>query len=1009
MRWMLLLCCCWPLLLSAQKKVLPVRINQKWGYINLRGKVVIPPKYDGLGEEGVPYHGPGGAQPLSRFRMVSIGDRCGLLDHYRRETFPPVYRQIFVLADTLFAVRTDSGFYLQNHRRQTLLDLSRYDDVYLPQPGNLSWTEVLLVRQQLKWGLIRRNGAQVLPPAYARLYPQRDAPEVFVFQLVTGGRKGLVDARGKVIVPAECSNLIAFSNDGFFRLDREGWSLIDRSRKKLNNQFYGSVRRLNKTLYEVSQDKGIALFSCVTKKLLTQFDVNYQYKVVDEHYLLRTQRDSVHLGAIGSNGLSVKVAGRPLTSIHPIRPGVYAASMGGSNGKRFWGVWERGCDTFRVKTIYTRIYAFKDSFAVVELDKKQGLINMAFQEVLPPVFKSVLVLNRQVKASTDTAIVLLDVLPGGQLGAARQFMATQTIRVVEIDSFVELERAPLKKTNYADLLNYDRSAPEVIRINDFAWRYNSNSETFRLYHADTLFLPMVAEQVVVLKKLHLALVFDRDNTHKNAFTARMIRDKNTPLCRMALFDYLKGDFVTGFDFLGCRYTDFEDSLSCAAVFDLDGKMGLLRTDGQQISDASGKPLRWTFIDMFFEGAARFCPEGRLEITEDTDPGAIWEMGPLNSVFEMTAPSELAASFRFRNYTIAPENAEKTPRWGVLSNQGKELLPAQYQYIQGLNDNGIMAYQKGNWGVLNFRGDTILGFRYRWVSDYGDYWKIVVRSPREFFFPSPLARAALPTAMRPDSAQIRQLAKGTYEQQELWPNGWIKVGQQKKFGVLGRQGQWIALPAYADVQYLNDGLIGLKSIQKQHWVIVDSTRKTIIQRTFDQVQPFFNGIAMAQINGRPCFVDKIGNIDLLHPADRVKGWSDGYAVVDTSLRNPLRQPLLGCILINPNQVNEFGSAYVDIKTFKQGLAQVRKGYFWGTLNRHGLYLTPPKYVLFDIKPDGVAVKVPTLIGLADKTGKIIVPPQYDRIELVDNRYFRVEQGSAVGYLNLDGTWLYQMNQ
>jgi hypothetical protein len=1000
--------------LQAQKKVLPVRINQKWGYISVRGKIVIPPKYDGLGDENLPYHGMD-AQARSPFRLVSVGDRCGLLDQHRRELFPPEYHRIYVLADTLFAVRNDTGFFLMNHRRHILMDLRLYDDVQLPQPGNNRWTFVLLVKKHLKWGLVDQKGRQLIRPQYARIIPQRDCPGMFVVMKETGGYKGMVDRENKPVFNFEHRNLMALSEHCFARWDREGWSMIERNGKKINAQYYGSIQRINANIYLVSQDKGIALFSVKDKKLVTQFDVNYQYKALDEHYFIRTRRDSVALGALDGSGKILIVNGKAVQDMRVVSPEWYAVSQSNVAGKRFWGLWKPGLDTLAVPCIYARIYPFKDSLAIIELDKKKGVINLALKEIIPPDFKSIQIDRNQIKAETDTSMVVFQLKSGAEIGKAEMHGNVQTIKIIEIDSFVEMERSVIKKYNSYEDFDLSRGEPGTFWINGYAWKYNSNNETYQLYHGDSLFLPMVAEQVVVLKKLHLAMVFARDLHTRNAFTHMMTRDRNTPLCRMALFDYFQGKFITGFDFLGLRYHDFTDSLSTAVCIDLEGKMGLLRTDGQQMKAANGAPLRYSYIGDFVDGRAHFCANGRFESTETEDVTHTWELPPMNCLFELTTPDYGAASFKFREYQVTTTDSTEKSNWGVLDAEGKTLIQPQYDFVQAVTANGVIALKNKYWGVVNFKGDTLLGFRYRWISDYGEHWKIVVRSPKQFFFSSQAHRPAetmpalLPESLPKDSARLVSANIGNYEKVESWPNGWIKVRYQKKYGVLNQQKQTIIPVQCADVAYLNDQLIARKSIDKQQWTVVDSTNKPLSGRVYDWIRPYAQERSLAQVNGKPCIADKTGNIQYLAPGDRPTGWAAGFAVVDTVLRSHKHAPRMRYVYLNKEGVNEFGSAYWDIKPFEHGLGQVRRGYFWGTVNQFGLYVTPPKYILYDLKSDGVHVRVPTLMGLADKNGKIIIPPEYDRIEVVGSRFFRVEQGDAIGYRNADGTWVWEMSR
>jgi hypothetical protein len=51
----------------------------------------------------------------------------------------------------------------------------------------------------------------------------------------------------------------------------------------------------------------------------------------------------------------------------------------------------------------------------------------------------------------------------------------------------------------------------------------------------------------------------------------------------------------------------------------------------------------------------------------------------------------------------------------------------------------------------------------------------------------------------------------------------------------------------------------------------------------------------------------------------------------------------------------------------------------------------------------------LYGLADKKGKIIIDPQYDRLDRFRGNVFRLELGEKVGYVKPDGKWIWRMGK
>ncbi len=1075
--------------LCAQKKVLPVRIDGKWGYISITGKVVVPPKYDALAEENTPYYGPGKQRP-SEYRMVSVGDRCGLLDKYRRETFAPVYQRIHILTDTLFAVRTDSGYYVVNQHARVLRDVGAWDDVQAPEPGNKAWTGLLLVKKDFKWGIIDLEGNIKLPAQYAEVWPQRDCPGLFVVSNQMGGPKGMVDAQNKIVLRLEYLDLMALQDNCLAVKDLEGWSITGRSGQQQSIDKYVDVRRINRHFYALTQGNGSALFSVKDKKIVAGMNFNFRYVAIDDDYMAKTRPDTLPVSVIAPSAKVLKIGRFEVISMLPASMGYYPVSIYGNVNKRFWGLWKPGTDSLSAACVYTKIHPFKDSLAIVELDKKQGVLNNRLQEIIPPVFNAIVVEGNSIKARTDTSLVLFEINADRQISKAESFGNVLTIKVAEPDSFLELARTPIpRRFEYADY-DLERERFSIIAMHGFSWVLDKASNLYGLRKGDSLLLAPFAEQVVLVGNRDLGLVFTREKTTRNAFTHMAIRDRQTPLCRMALFDFIEGRFITDFTYLGLRYRDF--ITQNAAVFvDLEGKMGLITSAGVEMKTPGGQPFRSTFIDEFTDGKARFAATGKLVSIEENDANRTWPMPPLNYHFEFTAPHEAPVSMRFQEYCIEPVATADSVRWGVIDSLGQMVIPPRYDYIQDVTGSGIIARKGFNWGVLDFKGDTILGFRYRWISDYGNYWKIVLRDPNEFFFPyaqkaagvaatgnrfpvlqdslwgyadpggrmaiAPVYRAAglfdqglALVFMRDAPALIDTLgnavvAPGIYKTIKRVPGttllgvqqnksksweildpgskdapkqsweyfdpiapGLIKVGNQKKYGLVNAAGKIIVPVQYADIQWLDGSTLALKSADANKYFLVDTAGRRLSKMSADKIFPFYNNRAIAQMGGYSCLIDKKGQYQPLYGKDRALCWSEGFAAVDISNRRTGKNTRNKFAYLNSEGVDEFGLACFDIKPFQNGIGQVRKGYFWGTINRFGLYISPPKYVKIDIRPDGVHVKVPTMMGLTDKRGNIILPAKYDRVEIVGGAYFRVERGDKVGYRKLNGDWVWKLD-
>lgn len=51
----------------------------------------------------------------------------------------------------------------------------------------------------------------------------------------------------------------------------------------------------------------------------------------------------------------------------------------------------------------------------------------------------------------------------------------------------------------------------------------------------------------------------------------------------------------------------------------------------------------------------------------------------------------------------------------------------------------------------------------------------------------------------------------------------------------------------------------------------------------------------------------------------------------------------------------------------------------------------------------------MYGVIDSKGTIVVPPNYEYVSYTYDGMFRIEQGNKMGYLNLDGKWVWALQE
>ena len=140
----------------------PVKLNKKWGLINTAGELVQPAVYDAIGE--FKHYG---------YAVMQRNGLVGLFGPDGRESLPAQYDDIKVLDQHLVAVMENDAWRVINHHGFTVLD-EGYQRVQILRPGFLTY------KYKGKWGLIKDDGAQIIPARFRLRQRFQGKPNVFV-------------------------------------------------------------------------------------------------------------------------------------------------------------------------------------------------------------------------------------------------------------------------------------------------------------------------------------------------------------------------------------------------------------------------------------------------------------------------------------------------------------------------------------------------------------------------------------------------------------------------------------------------------------------------------------------------------------------------------------------------------------------------------------------------------------------------------------------------------------
>jgi hypothetical protein len=228
------------------------------------------------------------------------------------------------------------------------------------------------------------------------------------------------------------------------------------------------------------------------------------------------------------------------------------------------------------------------------------------------------------------------------------------------------------------------------------------------------------------------------------------------------------------------------------------------------------------------------------------------------------------------------------------------------------------------------------------------------------------------------------------------------GENQLWGFVRRDGSWAIPPRYAQVQDVSEGLVAVQARLREGWSFIDTSGQLRIQGPFQDATPFELGVSLVRTPQGARLIDAQG-VDVELPRGEPAFFSEGIL----GIRRPRHNEPEAGFYANIRGDNIFGRQFSEIHPFQQGVAKVRPLRTWGAgvsplgaINTRGVLVVPPKYRALHVQPDGnIVINPQQYFGLADKQGRILLPPEYDRIQAMRNNpsILRVERGEHIGYL------------
>ncbi len=398
--------------------------------------------------------------------------------------------------------------------------------------------------------------------------------------------------------------------------------------------------------------------------------------------------------------------------------------------------------------------------------------------------------------------------------------------------------------------------------------------------------------------------------------------------------------------------------------------------------------------------------------------------------------------------------KKDGKWGFMLPNGKAAIKAQYVKVYNFVNGYAAVFDGSKWGFIDKRGQQTLPCSYSRVGNYRDglawvrtskgvgyvnvkgEWVIQPQYKKAYDFEDGIARVVIKGKTRIINQLGEFISNDQFDDLSSFDRYGLAVARNSTknnihYFLVNRKGERINSHNFRRIYPFNEGMAAVK--KKNKFGFINAQGQIIIPPQFDRVSQFSEGLAWVKVNGSCGYVNKMGKFVVEPEFSKCKDFEDGRAIVYVNARKgglvdkdgdyvlePKLNRLLafteGKGLVKENRkfhfVRESGEIYEGYfdtaETFENGIAFVEIDGRWGMINSKGVPLISPKYKSIErIAPGINKVKVETLHGIVKPNGQYLLYPNYEYIRYMGGDVVRIEQGGKIGYMDLDGNWIWKL--
>ena len=657
--------------------LLPIKQNQKWGFIDTLGQVQVAPTYDNLERINSEFG--------TSFFLIEEAGKIGILDGNAQRILPSKYRRIRPLSSNHFAVIVDSLEIVVNRKNEVIIG-EKFDFISMLNPDFFAF------RKGKKWGLYHRNQGILFEPKYHKIEPIPVGKGYFKImnRHVTKEYWGICDLTGKVLIEPKHDETDALGDNKLLYRKDKFWGMLDNEGNRKLQEEWLSYGKLSE-YYTVWQQENQSFHLFLNK--IDSFFV-YEEKIT-QYEVLKTDISKLKIKTDFRTGLIDRVGNVivPVSfqEIQVYEDSIYKVKDGG------WGLYHIR-DSMILAPEFSAIGGFQsDGLARIYLGDYVGFMNRKFEVVIPAVYQRLKLIDNTLKAYDRGTVTIFKRNAANKFDLSDMYENVGIIKIGGIGGNSSGTRRG--NANWVDPYKFD----------DYKWERETFGSLWGLKNLTTkawIIQPKYA-RIKVIHNLNITLVYSdtfHQSTDLRVFTS-LSRDQ---FHEVGIFSNQSLQEVSNIDMLGIRTEDFLNGSKSAVFMSAAGKFGLIGLDGRIIKQATAPYIgKYEFGLMAFPiGDGIIQTQAKTKRTFSTS----WE---LDKSFNAYYDPRLRDNRRSNKLEI------DKGKWGYMDETGKVVVQPKFILIQHFEKNGIVINRTTTgWGIMNAKAKTIIPFEYQGITSYG---------------------------------------------------------------------------------------------------------------------------------------------------------------------------------------------------------------------------------------------------------------------------------------------------